>query len=682
MKTTRTLACLLMLLTTPAFASERTDSFQAMIADAPADALGVIYVHQPADLLNHAILRRLLEMDDAPAYVADARSAIVKLLDGPLAIVVTGSPMRPDLLKVTLTARVSMDSTAFFKALDGEFIAALNRAEVLAAENAIGFERSGDKAIVRLPGPMPIHLTLAIRDGMLRASTSAAAVDDWLASSPANAADSPPSFAESDDYARLLPYPNAKPDLLCFVNLRQLMPLASLSLQREPEVAALFNVEQFEAVGLTAEWSGMHPRADLTVCLKDAPAGLAKLAMSSGRPVRAATVLPPDTVLVAGGTFASAAEVLERIGELTDLLDPAIADEYGEEQLDFLCDFGFDIHNDLLANMVDEAVVAVRPNATGLPEMMLAVRLNDPAVFEQQHGALASAFELRFEASTYRDVTIFEPENARLNMAYGVVDHYLVVAPEPAAIRSVIDAWHDGKTLAQTPAYRGSSDGLSGGPAAFAYVAVARLAGLALERGEISVDPSLGMDEATVEAIKRVAKSRAAATLTLSSAPGTIRLSLDFAGGELGRDAAGEVIWSSIAASLARSRELARRGLSAANLREVVQASLIHTQQHQGEWPNSLGVLVTSGNIQLQALGNVYAGTAPRTIADADRESYYLLRANIPKDVAPTEVIAAEREIRRGEGANFAYADGHVAFVAEPEAGRMLAILRSQACNK
>ncbi|MFH0983694.1 MAG: H-X9-DG-CTERM domain-containing protein, partial [Planctomycetota bacterium] len=187
-----------------------------------------------------------------------------------------------------------------------------------------------------------------------------------------------------------------------------------------------------------------------------------------------------------------------------------------------------------------------------------------------------------------------------------------------------------------------------------------------------------GVDEQFMEGLRQLAAGDAAVGLTLGAAPGRLQLALELAAGEQNRLLAGKAFGLSIGASLARARELSKRAASAANLQGIVGAARVYSGEHKGQWPASLAELLQSGDISLETLRNPYDGTAPRMLADAERESYYVYRRNIPKGVAATEVVAGEREIRRGEGANFAYADGHVEFVREPQASRLLAVLQAQ----
>ena len=449
-------------------------------------------------------------------------------------------------------------------------------------------------------------------------------------------------------------------------------------MRHAPEWFDRLGLGQLEAAGLTAAWSGKRTTADLTVCLTGEPEGVIQLLQSTGCPVHVARVFPSDTICVLGGSFENVAALIERINGFLRLVDPDIVAEYEQEQVEFLRDFGFDIHSDFMGNFVEEWGVAVRSTAAGLPEFMLAVRLGNAGVFDNHLGALAGAFDLKFDVTTYREVTIFSPLSVRLNFAYGVVDHYLVIGRDVAAVRQMVDAWHDRKSLEQTPSYRAAAKRFAHGPSAFGYVNASQLMQLALQNEELEVDPELGVDEEMVQALEHLASGNAAVGLTLDSAPGSVRMSLEFVGGHEAAAAAGRAACTSVIVSLARGRELGKRAVSAANLSGIVKASLVYAHEHKGEWPASLFVLAEHAGISLELLGNVYEGTAPRTLADADRESYYLYRKNVPKDIASTEVVAGEREIRRGEGANFAFADGHVEFIREPEASRLLSALHAQ----
>ena len=670
----RATACFFLFAATAA-AAPPTD-LAKLLADAPADALAVVYVQQPADLLTHRLLHCTLEHETSRP-VAEALQALAKLLDGPAAVVVTGSPLRPDLLGVTITAKVSTDADTFFKALDLELLAALNRIEAVPGSGAIGFDRAGESATVRIPGPVPIHLAIVVHDGYLSAHSNHASVERRLSPPDGTAGDPHETFVESEDFKRLVPKTDRPPDLLLYVNCRPLMPMAKLALRHVPEVHDIFGLEQVEAVGLTAAWSDRQTKADLTVCLAGEPEGLMQLFRSAARPVNVGKVFPPDAVFVLGGAFPSGAALADRVNEVLDLVDPEIVEEYEQERVEFARDYGFDIHTDFLGNLTDEWAVAVRAHA-GLPVFMLAVGLDDPSAFGHHVSALAGAFDLKFNVTTYGEVTIFSPLSARFNVAYGVVDRYLVVARDTTAVCGMVDAWHDGKSLDQTPGYHAAAKRFTRGASAFAYLDVAHLIRLALQNDEIEVNPAAGLDEELVEGIERLASGRASASMALRSTPGGLRLSLDYRSDGQSGLSAGDVIWSSVGASLARSRELSRRMVSASNLAGIVKASMVYADRHEGEWPASLAELVRGGDLSLKTLGDVYNGTAPRTFADAERESYYLYRKNVPKNIAPTEVVAGEREIRGGEGANFAFADGHVQFVREPDASRLLAALRAQ----
>jgi prepilin-type processing-associated H-X9-DG protein len=179
--------------------------------------------------------------------------------------------------------------------------------------------------------------------------------------------------------------------------------------------------------------------------------------------------------------------------------------------------------------------------------------------------------------------------------------------------------------------------------------------------------------------MERLAAGASAAAGSISAGPGKVRVSLEFSGDAQAGSTTLDVLARTLVASLARSRELSRRMMSASQLSGIMHAALIYAGKHDGQWPGSLSDLLQAELITLDMVGNVYEGTGPRTVANVERESYYLFRRDVPEHIGQPAsfVVAGERYIRSAEGANFAFADGHVEFVTEPDASRLLAILRA-----
>jgi len=138
----------------------------------------------------------------------------------------------------------------------------------------------------------------------------------------------------------------------------------------------------------------------------------------------------------------------------------------------------------------------------------------------------------------------------------------------------------------------------------------------------------------------------------------------------------------SIAASLVQGRDQSRRLVSGANIRGIIISCKIHANRHQGAWPETLGQLAADGSVSLQQFTSPYDGTGPTSIEEVDRLSFYLYRCGLNEKTIKDPsilVVAGEREVHRGQGANFGFADGHVEWIAEPRAGELLAELRAAA---
>jgi prepilin-type processing-associated H-X9-DG protein len=130
-----------------------------------------------------------------------------------------------------------------------------------------------------------------------------------------------------------------------------------------------------------------------------------------------------------------------------------------------------------------------------------------------------------------------------------------------------------------------------------------------------------------------------------------------------------------VSASLSRSREMAKRVMSASKLRGIVQACLVFAGDHQGTWPESLDQLAEANMLPADALRSPYADE-PRasTAAHAPADWDYLYRDGT--GLAPDKVVACESSLRQ-DGANFAFADGHVEWISGARARALLREMRA-----
>ena len=115
--------------------------------------------------------------------------------------------------------------------------------------------------------------------------------------------------------------------------------------------------------------------------------------------------------------------------------------------------------------------------------------------------------------------------------------------------------------------------------------------------------------------------------------------------------------------SLSRSREVAKRAVSASNLRGIGQACFVYANDNQDKFPESFDVLLRDGFITRKML------QSPRN--PDDEEISYVLVVGQTMNVDTRNVLAYERPIDQ-EGTNVLFADAHVEWMKMPDFKRVL----------
>ena len=114
--------------------------------------------------------------------------------------------------------------------------------------------------------------------------------------------------------------------------------------------------------------------------------------------------------------------------------------------------------------------------------------------------------------------------------------------------------------------------------------------------------------------------------------------------------------------SLARARELAKRAVSASNLRGIGMGAQIYASEHDNIFPESLEVLVEQGMITREIL------VSPRAAGDGVSYIYFggQKTTSNPRNVLAYELVIGE------EGTNVLFIDGHVEWLRPAEFERVL----------
>lgn len=109
--------------------------------------------------------------------------------------------------------------------------------------------------------------------------------------------------------------------------------------------------------------------------------------------------------------------------------------------------------------------------------------------------------------------------------------------------------------------------------------------------------------------------------------------------------------------SLARAREMAKRTVSAANLRQVGVSSYTYAIEHQGKFPDNIWVLLEEGGLVAETL------RSPLEV-DEDARCSYIYIGGQSDTGDPTCVLAYEKPVNHDhEGTNVLYLDSHVEWV-------------------
>lgn len=642
-----------MLLAVPVFGESTTPAAPAVLALAPEDALSIIYLAKPSDIFSHPIWA-ISEANEDP-ILADFLENTAGTFSGPTMVAMCGTPQNPLGWRFEFAIRPDDGVEAFYAKLEDAWLPAVAGAAVQPAPR---LERSGDFRILRLPAPLGIGLFLADKDGVVYGSSRITDVTTWTSGEAL-----PPRFVDGADARKLPADQLAGTDALFYMNFRPVMPLATVELDRVfPGLAASLGLDKLEFGALTASWSRTGPQVDVVFGLP-ADAGMLELLASRNSPLDIAGLVPADYSTFVRATMTTAADDLERLNAILDTIDPAVVAEFRTECAEFRQEYGFDPLSDFAANLVDEWILAVKVQADGGFVPLIAARLGDAEKFNRQADLLIRGFKLEVSTTPVEGGVIYSaaPESG-VRFAWTAVGDHLLMSNSVESIQEAIEARTAGRTLLTAPALTSVTPRLPAESSRLFFANLSELARLALH--EANNDPDVA---ALLEPLQKLTEANAGAALSVSRGDGV--LSLRLAASPSADESVRATAWHSIGQSIACDRAYSRRLVSAANIRGLITACLIYANDHKGAWPESLGVLIESGDIAPEMLRNPYKGGC-----DNSGESFYLYRNGT--GLAPEDVVICERELQDG-GGNFGFVDGHVEWLDGDRARELHALIRS-----
>ena len=144
----------------------------------------------------------------------------------------------------------------------------------------------------------------------------------------------------------------------------------------------------------------------------------------------------------------------------------------------------------------------------------------------------------------------------------------------------------------------------------------------------------------------------------------------------------GPILMSILLPSLNRARETANRVKCASNLRQIGQAILLYSNEHQGKYPPDLATLIKTEDITAQSFVCPDTGKSPPPNMQPDQAAawvnensdYTYKGANMTmQQMDPQAVVCYERDADHGgDGMKILFGDGHVEFMTLPLAHQMI----------
>ncbi len=633
-----------------------------VLALAPAHASAIIYTAQPKALLMHPALELLPEHGEPLRRIT---TAVANVCDGPLLVTVGQVSLLPPSCQLTFATRTRLDRAQLLERIRSDWVPALS---TLPGAGAASLTDDGELASLTLPGPVPLVLTLAVRDGMLLAGTIPSDVQAWHRGATLGA-----RFVEGDAYRRTLQGYAGQPGVFAWIDVRGLIPLAAAPLgQTLPGLYDALQLAAVESVAFVAPPPRQPGTLRLAVGLSRPDAGWWHLFASNPAVDTLVRAYPPDTVLLLHGGMTSAATTLTDVLGFLRAIDPAITEEYEIERAEFQTETGLDFQGEFLANLGPEWTLGWRlraPRASAPPllaEPLLAVRLLDVDKFRAHLGTLQAAFGLPISSSERGDIPVYRAERSLGAFSYAVVNDVLLVSPDADAVAAGIAAWRDGKSLADQQRFSTVRRQLAPRTAKLVY---ADLGSFAQAVTEVYPDvPFMAL-------AREFSHRDMSAALALNSYDRLLALDLAVTASD-GKTSTADpwaALGATVRAALDDARAELRRAERVRTLHWIGHACHIYATNHQGTCATSLQVLVTAGLLTADSLCPAFVRAA-----GGDCASYYLYRP--PVDLKSVKqpsstVLIAEREVQGG-GAAFSFLDGHTEWVVSPRAEELLAALQ------
>lgn len=643
-----------------------------VLALAPADALFVVYLAEPDGLLSHPLLAEALRPQPGASGLL---CTLGKTFEGSVMLAASGVPILPTSWRLTFAGRTRLSRGELFETLINDISPLV---ESVTGARTVNFFDDGELGNLTLPVPFVLPLSVAMRDGLVFASTNRSVALAWQRDGTL-----PARFVESEPFIELNQGRRQRVGALAWLDTRALAPLAALPLSQElPGLFDALQLERVEFVGLVTPPYGKPGLLRLAVGLREHDAGLWHLFASTPAPCTLAQMFPADTLVLVHGSMEHAGCMLEDVSTFLAAIDPALTHEYEQERAEFAAEVGLDPQSDLAANFGPEWALGWLPTTSGaepsetgverpmLHDPMVALRLRDVAKFKTHLHTLQVAFELGHTSSQYRGVTIYHAQRALGVFSYALLDDVLLLAADSEAIPRVLDERQQDKTLGDAQRFWAVKRQFGAETSKLIYIDLANVGRERLRHfGPDFTAPG-----------KDVVLER---DLTLGVAVKVEGSTLyaEFAAASAGGTGSAQDAWNTVEAlgteMAMQELENVRRVTGSVRMQEILIACHVHANTHEGAWPATLETLAAEGSIPASHLCSPYE-IPLQSEAEACTPYYVYVPLADPKQVnnPATTVVLAESEIHDG-GAAIGFLDGHVEWVDCPRAEELLTALRT-----
>lgn len=500
------------------------------------------------------------------------------------------------------------------------------------------------------------------------------------------------SWAERKDVKSLIAKLSPDATIAVVVNPEPLIRLIPEPKPNSEEDLALRILAPTDVKAAAAEfaWDKRGIRLRLIAALADPCKGILGALSGTGGSSNTLGILPEDFFVIGRVGFSSGASIIDGLYRITDSFDPEISEEYRTEIAEFQNDTKVNFTTDILGGLSGEAVFGLRVDFMKNPPIAWAVvaPLGNAEQFADGTAKLEKHFGLKAATVPVGELPVrFVKDGGPI--AWAIHDKRLIIAESPLTIDEIAatkPSSISGEPRRET--LRGCRKALGGFEQVCVladidqFLAKAPIGAMFLGAGGTKLlrGTTAGVSFSTRDRMIELkahwmknAPSRATKPDATQDQP------------EESSDGDGafqlEPIVSMLVEATGNARSQAQRTVVMSNMRAIGQALHIWAHDHENRFPATLEELVADGNVLLDHFSNPLDGSSPQRPEDVTRDGNVIYRPGLSPSSDPGEIILAEKSIANGEGANFLFVDGHVEFIAEPQATELIEKIKNGAAE-